>query len=145
MIHAHPIRVYYEDTDAAGIVYYANYLKFAERGRTEFLRTLGFENSAIVDEHGLAFVVRHLEADYIKPACLDDALTVKTALLTLKKASFVMNQTVARAQKNGAEDIVFDMQVTLACITMPGGKPTALPKSVYDVFSLRCKSPDNLE
>lgn len=136
MTHTHPIRVYYEDTDAAGLVYYANYLKFAERGRTEYLRALGFENSGLREMHGIAFVVRHLEADYLKPGFLDDALAVQTEILSLKKASFVMNQTIIRPQKNAAPDTLFDMQVTLACITMPGGKPTALPKSVYDVFSL---------
>src|SRR6266487_2207381 len=76
MTHSMPLRVYYEDTDAAGIVYYANYLKFAERGRTEMMRALGFAHSSIRAETGTVFTVRRLSADYRSPARLDDALTV---------------------------------------------------------------------
>src|SRR3979411_3000881 len=80
MTHSMKLRVYYEDTDAAGIVYYANYLKFAERGRTEMMRALGFAHSAIVEETGIVFTVRRCSADYRAAARLDDALTVDTRI-----------------------------------------------------------------
>jgi acyl-CoA thioester hydrolase len=80
--HEIECRVYYEDTDAAGIVFYANYLKFAERGRTEYLRAHGFENRSLMTKDNLVFVVRHLDADYLAPARLDDILKVVTEVVT---------------------------------------------------------------
>ena len=75
-----PVRVYYEDTDAAGVVYYANYLRFIERARTDWLRTLGVDQGALMQNHGIAFAVRSLEADYFKPGRLDDELLVRSTL-----------------------------------------------------------------
>jgi acyl-CoA thioester hydrolase len=124
MSHKLDLRVYYEDTDAAGIVFYANYLRYAERGRTELLRSIGYENKSLMDNEGIAFVVRHIEADYHKPAYLDDELVIKTTTSEIKNASFVMKQEIFK-EKN----LIFDMKVTIACINI-GGKLTKLPENL---------------
>ena len=123
-IHVYPIRVYYEDTDAEGIVYYANYLKFAERGRTEMLRAAGIDHTTLWDTHGVGFAVRNITADYLKPAKLDDALTVHSRLLSVRGASMSAEQVVKRER----EDLVH-MSVRLACIDH-GGKPARFPKQL---------------
>lgn len=120
-VHRLVIRVYYEDTDAAGIVYHANYLKFAERGRTEFLRQLGFGQEEMRRTTGLAFAVRHCAADYLRPAVLDDELTVATRLLELRGASLTVEQRIERAGEALAR-----LTLRLACIG-PGGRPARLP------------------
>ncbi len=114
-------RVYYEDTDAGGIVYYANYLKFCERGRTELLRFVGFENKSLMDREGLVFVVRRVEADYLSPAYLDDVLTIKTEITEIGNASFSMRQTILRESTT-----LFDMTVLLVCVNRQG-RPARLP------------------
>lgn len=128
--HTHPVRVYYEDTDAAGIVYYANYLKYAERARTELLRTLGLENASLMDNSGLAFAVRHCSIDYIKPARLDDALYVVTFVIDLAGASLTMQQDVYRAG-----DVLVSLEVRLACIDVASGRAKRLPAPVRDAFA----------
>ncbi|GBD41521.1 Acyl-CoA thioester hydrolase YbgC [bacterium HR39] len=95
--HRHPVRVYYEDTDAAGIVYYANYLKFAERARTEWLRDLGYDHRTLAGVHGVRFAVRACRIDYLRPARLDDLLEVETRVLALSGARLVLDQRVLRA------------------------------------------------
>ena len=115
MTHEINIRVYYEDTDAGGIVYYANYLKFAERGRTEYLREKNLENRALMEQNGVLFVVRHVEADYLYPARLDDILRVETKLAEIKNASFVMNQSIFCHDR-----LLFKMDVVLACVDADG-------------------------
>lgn len=124
MAHQLDIRVYYEDTDAGGIVYYANYLKFCERGRTELLRSAGFENKPLMEREGFIFVVRHLEADYLASAYLDDILTVNTSVDLLKNASFVMKQSIFRHDVK-----LFEMTVTLVCVGT-NGKPVRLPDNL---------------
>lgn len=124
MIHKLNLRVYYEDTDAAGIVFYANYLKFAERGRTEFLRSVGFENKSLMDSEKVVFVVRHIEADYYKPAELDDELIVETSVTCTKNASFVMQQDIFCRKK-----CIFAMKVTLVSVNTEG-KPVKLPDNL---------------
>lgn len=109
----HPIRVYWEDTDAGGIVYYANYLKFAERARTEALRALGIEQQALREQHGLAVVVRRCEIDYLKPARLDDLLTVETRLQDLSRLRMTMYQYIRRDT-----EILAEVKVFLICINM---------------------------
>ena len=116
-----PVRVYYEDTDAGGIVYYANYLKFAERGRTELLRSLGFENKSLSDRDGLLFVVRHLEADYAASAYLDDLLAVETRVVEIGNASFTMDQAIRRGGK-----LLVSLRVKLVCVNNKG-KPVRVP------------------
>lgn len=119
-----PIRVYYEDTDAGGIVYYANYLKFAERARTEALRDAGLEQSALKAEHGVAFVVRRVEVDFLKPAFLDDLLTIETRLDDIAKVSLDMRQTIRRG-----DEILVKLAVKLAIVGQ-GMKLARLPDDV---------------
>lgn len=129
--HTLPIRIYYEDTDAGGIVYHANYLKFAERGRTEFLRAAGFSNQAIEQERGIIFVVRHIGIDYIKPAFLDDLLQMKTSVEELKNSSFIMRQ---KLYKDDA--LIADLKVVLVCVDSKKYIPTRLPKDIKESFQL---------
>lgn len=106
-----PVRVYYEDTDAAGMVYYANYLKFAERARTEMLRALGWGQAALMADKRLAFVVRRCVADYVRPARLDDNLSLTTRLAALRGAALDVEQIVQR----DTVDLV-RLDVTVACV-----------------------------
>lgn len=94
--HIWPVRIYYEDTDAGGVVFYANYLKYAERARTELLREKGFESSRMLEDHGLFIVVRHVEADYRKPAVLDDGIHIHTSLAGMRNTSFQLRQDALR-------------------------------------------------
>jgi acyl-CoA thioester hydrolase len=122
--HRFPVRVYFEDTDAGGIVYYANYLKFAERARTEMMRAAGAEHAAMMRESGTMFAVRRCEADFLAPARLDDALEVETAIVELGRASLWAEQIVRRDGQDLAR-----LRVRLACIGADG-RPAALPKRV---------------
>jgi acyl-CoA thioester hydrolase len=119
--HRFTFRVYYEDTDAAGIVYYANYLKFAERARTEMLRQLGFEQEVLRRTTGRVFAVRHCSADYLAPARLDDELVVETRLTALGGASLEVTQKIFCA-----ELMLVRLALRLACLA-PDGKPSRLP------------------
>ncbi len=123
--HVMSIRVYYEDTDAGGIVYYANYLKFAERARTELLRSQGIENGELMRDDRVAFAVRECHADYIKPAKLDDVLEVRTRVTEISGASLHMAQDVVR---DG--NILVAMNVRLACMDIDTGNPKRLPNVV---------------
>lgn len=122
--HLHTLRVYYEDTDFSGFTYHASYLKFFERGRTEFLRALGIVQSDLYrDADGLAFVVGRMVVDYLKPALMDDELTVTTAVAELRGASMVLAQTVARG----------DVCLTRADVTVAAvrrGRPVRLPDAL---------------
>ena len=115
MPHTFALRVYYEDTDLAGVVYYANYLKFIERARSEWVRALGIDQTQLRAEHGLIFAVRRVEADYLRPARFDDVLTVQTTRHSQTGARLVLGQTVRR----GAETL-FTARVTLVCLTAAG-------------------------
>ena len=121
-----PIRVYYEDTDAGGVVYYANYLKFCERARTEWLRTFGVSQQALIDEQGLGFVVRSVQADYRASARLDDALEVITQVAMLRRASILFEQQLVRGQ-----ELLFTARVLLASIDLRRQKPVAIPASLH--------------
>ena len=126
--HAITARVYYEDTDAGGIVYHASYLKFAERGRTEFLRECGFDHIGLRDEHGIFFVVRRMEIDYLSPVRLDEILTVKSNITALKNASFTMRQSLF------CHDVlVCSIDVILVCVTSEA-KPVRLPETMREKF-----------
>lgn len=129
MKHTLDIRVYYEYTDAGGIVYNAKYLNFAERGRTEFLRDVGFQCSEVQKELGLLFVVRKVTIDYLMTAKLDDLLQIVTSITEIKNSSFIMQQTVMR---DG--EIICDMEVILVCVHEDGYKPTRLPEKIKDAF-----------
>jgi len=119
--HRMPLRVYYEDTDAGGIVYHANYLKFAERGRTEMLRHLGFEHSRVRQQTGIVFTVRRCNVEYRGAARLDDALTVETRIDAVGGATLSLRQLVCR----GA-DVLAALEVLVACVG-ENGRPCRLP------------------
>lgn len=123
-VHVIPVRVYYEDTDISGAVYYANYLKFAERARTEMLRLIGFPHWRMMERDGHAFAVRRCEADYIRPARFDDFLEVHTGSIDLEAASLWLEQ---RVKRNGDDLAV--MRVRLACIGK-NGRPARLPEQL---------------
>lgn len=127
--HVFPLRVYYEDTDAAGIVYYVNYLKFAERGRTEMLRVAGRGQDRMWREEGLGFAVRSAQIDYRRPARLDDALEVRTRVLEVGGASLRLGQ---RLYRDG--DLLADMTFRLAVIDRDG-RPARLPGDIRDALS----------
>jgi acyl-CoA thioester hydrolase len=124
------IRVYYEDTDAGGIVYYANYLKFAERARTELLREKGFESSALIESDRIGIVVRHVEMDLRLPARLDDFLTVETLPIELKKASFTLSQKIMKDGLHLATIIV-----KLACINIDSGRPVPISTQLTEILT----------
>ncbi|MCU9847329.1 tol-pal system-associated acyl-CoA thioesterase [Defluviimonas sp. WL0024] len=124
MSHDFPIRVYYEDTDLAGIVYYANYLKFIERARTEWVRGLGIDQGRLRDETGIVFAVRRIEADYLRPATFDDELVVTTRMQGTTGARLMLEQVVSR----GAERL-FHAVVTLVCLTETG-QPARFPAEI---------------
>lgn len=121
MSHTVSYRVYYEDTDLAGIVYYANYLRFIERGRTEWLRDLGIDQLALKAETGQVFAVRRLEADYLRPARFDDLLEIRSHLGAATPARIIVDQEIWRG-----EELLFTAQVTLACLDT-NGRPVRLP------------------
>ena len=125
----HTVRIYYEDTDTGGIVYYANYLKFAERARTEMLRSFGIENSALLNEQRVAFAVKECSADYIKPAVLDDELNVVTSVENLGGASMRLIQDIFRGQ-----ELLVAIKVRLACMNVDTGQPCRLPSEVRAIM-----------
>lgn len=124
MPHSFSLRVFYEDTDMAGIVYYANYLKFIERARSEWVRELGVDQNAMKDDHGIVFAVRRVEADYLSSARLEDVLTVQSELAVMKGASFVMDQSVLREDR-----VLFTARVTVATMTL-AGRPARIPADI---------------
>ncbi len=123
-----PIRVYYEDTDAGGVVYYANYLKFAERARTEMMRHLGVESSDLQEKEGIAFVVRKIEAEYHQPAHLDDLLHVELKLTKLGGASMEGVQRILRGS-----DVLVTIYIKLGCMKLTGG-PGRLPQNIRNLL-----------
>lgn len=124
MTHKLPIRVYYEDTDMAGIVYYANYLRYIERARSDWVRGLGIDQRALKEDEGLVFAVRRVEADYLLPAKLDDELTVLTEVTAVTAARLIMDQKVMR----GDEEL-FHAVVTVVMIN-DTGHPARLPANI---------------
>ncbi|MEM9762258.1 MAG: tol-pal system-associated acyl-CoA thioesterase [Pseudomonadota bacterium] len=122
--HVFTLRVYYEDTDLAGIVYYANYLRFIERARSEALRSLGVDQRALKAGQGLVFVVRGLTAEYLRPALYDDVLTVETRLHALKRASVSLDQHVLREGEP-----LFVSTVRLAMMDA-SGRPARIPDDI---------------
>ena len=123
-----PIRVYIEDTDAGGIVYYVNYLKFMERARTEFMRSLGFGKDWIFTRD-LMFVVRDVAVRYLRPACLDDPLQATVRVLRVGGASLQLRQTVVR----GDEELAV-AEISLACVARDGLQPRRLPVEILNAL-----------
>lgn len=118
------LRVYYEDTDLAGIVYYANYLKFIERGRSEWVRSLGVDQVRLRQEAGIVFAVRRVEADYLRPAVFDDVLSVETRLIALGGSRIELEQNVLRG-----DICLFAAKVTLVCLSGTG-RAVRLPADI---------------
>jgi acyl-CoA thioester hydrolase len=129
LAHSLPLRVYYEDTDAAGMVYHANYLKFAERGRSEMLRSLGFPHHRLREEDGVGFAVRRCSVEFRAPARLEDALTVDTRLIDVGAATLEAHQQICR---DGA--VLVDLDVLVACIGRDG-RPRRLPGALRAVLA----------
>jgi acyl-CoA thioester hydrolase len=122
-----PVRVYYEDTDAAGVVYYANYLRYFERARTEWLRQLGVGQAELMVGAGLAFAVRSLSAEYLRPARLDDVLEVRSSIGELGRAQVVFDQHIWRG-----EETLVTAKVRVACLDLKRGKAAAMPTELHE-------------
>jgi len=129
--HSLPLRVYYEDTDAAGMVYHANYLKFAERGRSEMLRSLGFPHRKLAAEEGVGFAVRRCAVDYLAPARLEDDLTVVTTLTKIGAATLSARQEIRRD-----DTLLADIDILVACIGRDG-RPRRLPSALRVALARR--------
>jgi acyl-CoA thioester hydrolase len=125
---AWPVRVYYEDTDAAGVVYYANYLRYMERARSEWLRALGFEQDVLVREMGVLFAVRSMSVDYLRPARFNDLLEVTAHVEQVGKASLVFAQEVRHAAGDGKPLCVG--RVKVACLDAASLRPRPMPASI---------------
>jgi acyl-CoA thioester hydrolase len=123
------VRVYWEDTDAGGVVYYANYLKFLERARTEWLSALGLEQDRLAETAGVVFVVRRVEADYLRPARFNDRLVVRCELVEVSRASLTMVQEVRRG-----EELLLAARVKVACVERETFRPARIPAFVMDAF-----------
>jgi acyl-CoA thioester hydrolase len=119
------VRVYYEDTDAGGVVYYANYLKYFERCRTEWLRALGADQSALAREQGLQFVVARIQVEYVQPARLDDELAIEARALQIGRCSILFEQL---ARRGG--DVLARARVTVACVDAQRRRPARLPQGL---------------
>ena len=124
----HKVKIYYEDTDAGNIVYYANYLKFLERARTEALVTLGFSNKKIKDKFGALILVKSCNIDYMKPANLEDELSIRSFVKSTTKTSFIMNQFISRG-----EDLLVEAKIHLVFINEKG-KPIKIPDNLFENF-----------
>ncbi len=122
-----PVRVYWEDTDAYGVVYYANYLKFLERARTEWLRNIGFEQPELIARYQGAFVVRRVEADYLLPARFNDNLVVDVSLFERNRASLVMSQRVLRG-----DEVLMNARVILVWVGEKSFKPAGMPEEILE-------------
>ena len=124
----HKLKVYYEDTDSVGIVYYANYLKFLERARTEALVTLGFNNKRIKEDFGSLIIVKSCNIEYKRPAHLEDELNIRSFVKSITKTSFFMNQFISRG-----EDIIVEAKVHLVFVNNEG-KPMRIPGTLFQDF-----------
>lgn len=137
-----PVRVYYEDTDSGGVVYYANYLKFFERARTEFLRQFDLQQDLLIRELDAIFAVRSIQADYHKPAVFNDLLTVTTEIIELKKASLIFRQQISR-DNDGV--LLCSAKCKVACLSASAMKPRAIPATVIKCLAeqLSEQQPEN--
>ena len=127
-IYEYKFKIYYEDTDSGGVVYYANYLKFLERARSEIIMSLGFSNTNLREKFNLFFIVKYCNINYKKPAKLEDELIVFTSVVSLSKTSLVMKQDVKRH-----DDPVAEAEVCLVAVDMKG-KPTKIPEELKKLF-----------
>lgn len=130
--HAHlytlPVRVYFQDTDAGGVVYHASYVNFLERARTEWMRErYGHTNGGLMKEFGVVFVVRSMKLDYLRPALLDDLLAVSAQIKEIGRSRVTLHQSVARGK-----EILVEAEIHLVCVTVDGFKPVAVPDVLRD-------------
>ena len=124
----HKLKVYYEDTDSAGVVYYANYLKFLERARTEALNLIGYSNKKVKDDFKSLIIVKTCNIEYKKPSYLEDELNVRSFVKSISKTSFFMNQIITRG-----DDTIVEAQVHLVFVDSKG-KPKKIPDQIYSKF-----------
>ena len=124
----HTLKVYYEDTDAGGVVYYANYLKFLERARTEALQIIGYSNQKVKKDFGSLIIVKACNIEYKKPASLEDELTIRSFVKSITKTSFFMNQIITKG-----EETIVEAQVHLVFVN-DLGKPVKIPDEIYSKF-----------
>jgi len=122
-IFALPVRVYFQDTDAGGVVYHASYVNFMERARTEWLRTHGYSNAGLMKEFGVVFVVRSLKLDYFKPALLDDLLEVTAQIKEIGRSRLTLLQNVLRG-----DEVLTEGEIHLVCVSLEGFKPVSVPE-----------------
>ena len=120
------VRVYYEDTDAGGVVYHSNYLNFMERARTEWLRHAGFEQNTLIEKKGILFAVRKINIDYNKPALFNDLLNIKTRIIEQRKASFIFEQIIF----NQTEEVICNAEIKIACLDSNTMKPKPIPETI---------------
>jgi acyl-CoA thioester hydrolase len=131
-IFALPIRVYFQDTDAGGVVYHASYVNFLERARTEWLRErYGYSNGGLMKEFGVAFVVRSLKLDYLKPALLDDLLSVTAQIKETGRTRVALLQNVMRG-----EEMLVEAEIHLVCVAMDNFKPVRVPDVLRDQWKV---------
>ncbi len=128
-----PVRVYYEDTDAGGVVFYANYLRFLERARTEWLRSLGFEQDHLRQQHDIIFAVRAVDIKYLKPAHFNEQLNITVENIQLKQASMAMHQSIFKLSEDKNELIV-KSTVNVVCLHSESFSPSPIPKPIYEVL-----------
>ena len=124
----HKLKVYYEDTDSGGVVYYANYLKFLERARTEALYSIGYSNKKVKDDFESLIIVKSCNIEYKKSAYLEDELTIRSFVKSISKTSFSMNQTITRG-----DDKIIDAHIQLVFVDKKG-KPKKIPEEIYSKF-----------
>ena len=123
------VRIYYEDTDAGGVVYYANYLKFFERARTEMLRAMGYEQDELIATESIIFVVRSVQVDYLSPARFNEQLQVSAEVSLAKKASLTFEQVITRG-----DDVLCRGSVRIACLDAQTMRPKAIPETLFRTF-----------
>ena len=124
-VFALPVRVYFQDTDAGGVVYHASYVNFMERARTEWLRTHGYSNAGLMKEFGVVFVVRSLKLDYLKPALLDDLPNVTARIKEIGRSRLNLLQSVLRG-----DELLTEAEVHLVCVSLQGFKPVSVPEAL---------------
>ena len=121
-------KIYYEDTDSGGVVYYANYLKFIERARTEMINELGFTLTTLLKDYDRLFLVKKIECDYIEPCKLEDRLNIQSKVLVLKNASFVLEQNLLKQNK-----IIFRSKIVMVCVNSQGA-PSKIPNELHNLM-----------
>jgi acyl-CoA thioester hydrolase len=121
-------KIYYEDTDSGGVVYYANYLKFIERARTEMINELGFTLTTLLKDYDRLFLVKKIECDYIEPCKLEDRLNIQSKVLVLKNASFELEQNLLKQNK-----IIFRSKIVMVCVNSQGA-PSKIPNELHNLM-----------